>query len=202
MSSEVLQQAVNIFLQYVGKMSEGSQVCYLSKSWQMSMNFVADMRQSKHPCLVGATCVSIAYKMELNNGLYRPSYMCRNIAHLREYIVYYFITVERDILRQCRWHLFEIKTPNFFMQMLLDICEIQHDNISLQADVLVCKCMQHDKLLSYGACSLAVACVVIALKRWHIDGVYIHKISAGVHHPLHQVVLESMYVQGLLDKQA
>jgi len=77
MSSEVLQQAVNILLQYVGNMSESTQVRYPSKSWEMSMKFAADMRQSKHPCLVGATCVNIAYKMELNNGLYSPSYMCR-----------------------------------------------------------------------------------------------------------------------------
>jgi len=149
-TSDTLHKSIAILLQYVGSMSETTQVSPPAHGNKMSQGFKKCRRKIKHPFLIAATCVNMAYKLEkCNCVLYCPSYMLKQLCHLIEYAVYDFVTVERDILKQGEWLRNQPKTPHFFMHAIFDLCAIRHDKVSVHATAMLDQCLQQDTLVLF-----------------------------------------------------
>jgi len=84
------------------------------------------------------------------------------------------------------------------MHAIFDLCAIRHDEVSVHATAMLDQCLQQDTLLLFGSYKLAVACILIALRRCNLDTVYLHKLIAGVQRQADEMVAESMHVQTIL----
>ena len=200
-TSDTLHKSIAILLQYVGSMSETTQVSLPAHADKMSQGFKTSRIKIKHPFLIAATCVNIACKLEKRKYvLYCPSYMLNELCQLMQYTVYDFVTVERDILQHGEWLWNQPKTPHFFMHAIFDLCAIRHDEVSVHATALLDQCLQQDTLVLFGSYKLAVVCIPIALRRCNIDTVCLHKVIASVQEPADEMVAESMHVQTILHK--
>jgi len=196
---EVVYKAIMLVFEYVARINSTEEMFTDETMWRQSATIRGNQNKMLNLCLIAATCLNIAGKVEHHMEWCCPSKLIQNLQVLNNYIVNDFVMVERDILAKTEWRIFHAKTPLFFLYRIIDMCSIVHVRIHVLATRNMDMCLTNTSLMLQPADKMAVSCLVLALKTLNLHTLYVAKISLISNIPVHDIMSNCLHIQGVKD---